>query len=63
MKKYGPGEQAIPNIAAIEKYFADHNATPGNKKRDITMIVNGPTFEAYGDTKMTGIAYDNGVSV
>ncbi len=53
----------IPNIPEIEKYFDDYNATPGNKKRQVTLMVNGPTFEAYGSPALTGVNYDNWQSI
>lgn len=46
----------FPNIKAIEEYFA-------KKSRKITMITTGPTFDAYGSTKLSWVNYDNGESV
>lgn len=46
----------FPNITAIQNYF---NAGNNGKKRTITMISTGPTFQTEHQATMTGINYDN----
>lgn len=42
----------FPNISEIQQYFIDKSKEDG-KKRKITMITTGPTFESYGSTQLT----------
>ncbi len=52
------GKQYIPNIKAIQKYFDDYNKEHSSH-REITMIVNWPTFDSYWKTTLTWVCYDN----
>lgn len=52
----------FPNIAEIQKYFADKAKQDGTQI-EVTMITTGPMFKSYNANTMAGINYDNGKSV